>query len=191
MFVTQTRGWNFRAILDSMGSDGVQLTSSERPMTETNAKLAALFRSMANLLAERKENPHRVRAYRRAADSLAGLREDVADLAQRGALRQIPGIGRDLSDKILEYLTTGKVRAHEELTTPLPSELVAWINFPGLSEDIVRYLYARLGIRTLDDLDTLIRTHLLRTLPGFSGSEEDLLGAIAICKRKASSRSEP
>lgn len=162
-------------------------------MTETNTTLAALFRSMANLLEARRENPHRVRAYRRAADSLVSLHEDIADIAQRGALQRIPGIGRDLSAKILEYLTTGKIQAHEELNTPLPPELVAWTTFPGLSEDIVRYLYTRLGIRTLDDLDTLTRSHLLRTLPGFSGSEEDLLAAIAVRKIEGtpSSRSEP
>ncbi|MBH0179829.1 MAG: histidinol-phosphatase, partial [Nitrospira sp.] len=39
-------------------------------------------------------------------------------------------------------------------------------------------LYFRLGIRTLPDLEQLIRSHLLRTMPGFSGSEERLLEAV-------------
>jgi DNA polymerase (family X) len=42
----------------------------------------------------------------------------------------------------------------------------------------VTYLYFRLGIRTLPDLEQLIRSHLIRTMPGFSGSEERLLDAI-------------
>jgi DNA polymerase (family X) len=44
----------------------------------------------------------------------------------------------------------------------------------------VAYLYTRLGITTLSDLERLVRSHLLRTVPGFSGSEERLLEAIAL-----------
>jgi DNA polymerase (family 10) len=35
-----------------------------------------------------------------------------------------------------------------------------------------------LGIRTLDDLETLVRSHMLRTLPGASVDEDTLLAAI-------------
>ena len=40
---------------------------------ERNQQLAALFRSMAELLAAQRANPYRVRAYRRGADALLGL----------------------------------------------------------------------------------------------------------------------
>jgi DNA polymerase (family 10) len=42
----------------------------------------------------------------------------------------------------------------------------------------VAYLYTRLCITTLTDLERLVRSHLLRTVPGFAGSEERLLEAI-------------
>ncbi|MER3424031.1 MAG: histidinol-phosphatase [Nitrospiraceae bacterium] len=147
-------------------------------MTETNKSLAALFQSIADLLEIRRDNPHRIRAYRRGAESLLNLREDVGAMARRGELRQIPGIGRDLSLKIEEFLATGRIQAYEALKTPLPPEIAMWTSLPGLSEHVVQHLYFRLGIRTLSDLETLVRSHMLRTLPGFTGSEEDLLSAI-------------
>jgi DNA polymerase (family 10) len=147
-------------------------------MTETNRALARIFLSMADLLAVSRANPHRIRAYRRAAEALAGLQEDVATVAQRGELREIPGIGRDLSSKILEYLKTGTVRDYEEIKNPLPPEVATWITLPGLSDEVVQHLYGRLGIRTLDDLETLVRSHLLQTLPGVRVPEEELLTAI-------------
>jgi len=147
-------------------------------MKENNQQLATIFRSMADLLSAQRANPYRVRAYRRAADALLTIDEDVTALVERQGLEEIDGIGADLAKKIEEFLETGTIRAYEELKTPLPAEVKSWASLPGLSESLVTYLYFRLGIRTLDDLEQLIRSHLLRTLPSFSGSEERLLQAI-------------
>ncbi|MDH5640162.1 MAG: histidinol-phosphatase [Nitrospira sp.] len=147
-------------------------------MHENNQQLATIFRSMADLLAAQRANPYRVRAYRHAADSLLALDDDVAAVAKRQGLEEIDGIGKDLAAKIREFLETGKIRAYEELKTPLPAEVKDWATLPGLSDSLVTYLYFRLGIRTLPDLEQLIRSHLLRTLPGFTGSEERLLEAV-------------
>ena len=147
-------------------------------MHDNNQRLAALFRSMADLLSAQRANPYRVRAYRRAADALLALEEDVAAVAQRQGLEEIDGIGADLSKKIEEFLETGTIRVYEELKTPLPAEVKNWATLPGLSDSLVTYLYFRLNIRTLKDLEQLIQSHLLRTLPSFAGSEERLLQAV-------------
>jgi DNA polymerase (family 10) len=60
----------------------------------------------------------------------------------------------------------------------------AWAQLPGLSESLVAYLYTRLYITTLTDMEQLVRSHMLRTVPGFSGSEEQLLEAIATLQRQ-------
>lgn len=147
-------------------------------MHENNRRIAAIFRSMADLLATQRANPYRVRAYRHAADSLLALEDDVAAVAQRQGLEELEGIGKDLAGKIRECLETGTIRAYEELKTPLPPEVKDWAKLPGLSDSLVTYLYFRLGIRTVADLRQLIESHLLRTLPGFSGSEAALLEAV-------------
>ena len=149
-----------------------------------NRQIAVLFRSIAELLAAQRANPYRVRAYRRAADSLLALDEDVAEVAKRKALEDLDGIGKDLSEKIEEFLKTGKIQTLESLKTPLPDQVRAWARLPGLSESLVTYLYNRLNIATLPDLEQLVRSHMLRTVPGFSGSEDDLLRAITDLRRQ-------
>ena len=89
-------------------------------MDDRTHQLAQIFRAMANLLASQRANPYRVRAYRKAADSILTVTGDLADLAARHQLQEIPGIGRDLAVKIEEFLATGTIRAYEELKTPLP-----------------------------------------------------------------------
>jgi DNA polymerase (family 10) len=153
---------------------------------EHNQQLAALFRSIAELLAAQRANPYRVRAYRRGAEALLALDEDVAEVARRHALEEIDGIGSDLSEKIEEFLKTGKILTLETLRMPLPEHVKSWARLPGLSESLVVYLNSRLNIATLADLETLVRSHMLRTVPGFSGSEEILLEAIDELRRRSS-----
>jgi len=143
-----------------------------------NQDLMAIFLSMAGLLASRGENPYKVKAYRRAADSLKNLQENVTGLAERGELQTIPGIGKELTAKIQEFLSTGRIRAYEELKTPLPESVREWVNLPGFSEPIVHDLFFRLGITTWEDLEALAQSHLLQTLPGLGNRGEEILTAI-------------
>ena len=147
-------------------------------MNNANQELAALFASMAGLLASRAENPYKVKAYHRAADSLRHLPEAVGHLAERGELRTIPGIGKELENKIQEFLSTGRIRAYEELKTPLPDAVREWLILPGFSEPIVHDLFFRLGMTTWDDLEALAQSHLLQTLPGLGARSEEILEAI-------------
>ena len=150
-----------------------------------NRQVAIIFRSIAERLAAQRANPYRVKAYRKAADTIEALAEDIADIASRQALEDIEGIGEDLADKIQEFLNTGTIQAYETLRTPLPDTVKGWTQLPGLSESLVAYLYTRLCITTLTDLEQLVRSHLLRTVPGFSGSEERLLEAIAASQQQS------
>ena len=153
-----------------------------------NQQVATIFRSIAERLSAQRANPYRVRAYRKAAENIESLEEDIADVASRHALEDIDGVGRDLADKIEEFLRTGRIQAYEDLRTPLPEAVKAWAQLPGLSESLVAYLYTRLSITTLTDLEQLVRSHMLRTVPGFAGSEERLLEAIAASQQPPSIR---
>ena len=152
-------------------------------MYKTNIALANLFLTMAELLRKEEANPFRVQAYRRAASTLAGLDEDIEDIAQRGDIDTLAHIGKDLAGKIREYLDSGTIRAYEDLKSPLPTFTEQWLQLPSFSEPIVNDLYFRLGIRSLDDLEALVSTHLLRTRPGISATTEELLEAIRLLRK--------
>ena len=145
---------------------------------DVNSKLANLFLAMAASLQSNGANSYRVRAYKRAADTIAHLENPVTELIDNGDVQTLPGIGKDLATKIHEYLATGTIQAYEELKTPLPPDVRPWATLPGLSEPIVHELYYRLGIQTLDDLEILARSHMLRTRPGVTVTAEELLAAI-------------
>lgn len=156
-------------------------------MTRTNEQVAEIFQRMADALQTRRENPYRIRAYRRAAESLVELQDDLRVVAQRGQIEEIPGVGKDLAAKIHEFLRDGTVQSYETLKRPLPDEIASWVTLPGLSEPIVQHLYFKLGIASLEDLAALTRSHMLRTLPSFNGDEAALLASIEIRTHTSSS----
>jgi DNA polymerase/3'-5' exonuclease PolX len=69
------------------------------------------LREAAELLEQQQANPFRVNAYRRAAETLAGLDEDVAALLEQQGIEgldTLPGFGTVLAPAIAQMVRTGR-----------------------------------------------------------------------------------
>ena len=149
-----------------------------------NLEIARAFDLIADLLELKGENPFRIRAYRRAAQNLGTLTEDVETLAAQGRLDEIPGIGPDLAGKIGEYLETGRVEALESLRREVPAGLADLMGVPGVGPRTAKLLHDRLQVTDLGQLETLARAGKLRGLPGIQAkTEQNLLKGIALVRR--------
>src|SRR5205807_8825384 len=84
---------------------------------QDNQQLSAIFRDIASVLELQGDDPYRIRAYRRAAQTLTSLSEPLRTIARRGALETVPGLGKTLSKEIQELLETGRLRYYEHLIT--------------------------------------------------------------------------
>jgi DNA polymerase (family 10) len=131
-----------------------------------NATVARFFRDIASILEIKGENVFRIRAYERAAQNIDGLSEDVGKLAEEGRLKEIPGIGNDLADKITEITKTGKLKAYEELKRSIPAGLLELLNIPSVGPKTARHLYEQLKIKSIADLERAIEEHKLEGLEG-------------------------
>lgn len=148
-----------------------------------NQQIAGIFNEIADLLEIRGENPFRVRAYRKAARSIEGLTTDVSPMTEE-ALRRIPGIGHDLAGKIKEFISTGKIQAHEELTDKIPEGLIQLLSVPGLGPKTTKLLYEKFRIKDIAELERLAREHRLSGLPGIKEkTEENILKGLDMLKR--------
>jgi DNA polymerase (family 10) len=147
-----------------------------------NFEIARLFNLMADVLELRQQNVFRIRAYRRAAQNLESLHEDVEALARQSRLDEIPGIGADLAGKISEYLETGHVRDIERVARRIPAGVVALMNVPGIGPKMAMRLY-RKGITDLDRLEKAARAGRLRGLPGIQArTERSMLRGVALVR---------
>ncbi|HET7874382.1 MAG TPA: DNA polymerase/3'-5' exonuclease PolX [Methylomirabilota bacterium] len=149
-----------------------------------NFEIARLFDLMADLLEIKGENPFRVGAYRRAAQNLESLTEDVATLAEEDRLETIPGIGKDLAGKITEYLETGKIETVEAAKKEIPAGVVALMNVPGVGPKTAKLLYERAKVHDVARLEELARAGKLRGLPGIGPkTESNILKGITVVRR--------
>lgn len=148
-----------------------------------NQQVARLFNEMADLLEIKGENPFRVRAYRRAAQTIDGLIEDLALLPEKELL-EIPGIGKDLAAKIKEYAASEKIEAHDNLAKDLPPGVINILSVPGVGPKTAKLLFDELKIKDLEELETFAKEHRLSTLPGIKEkTEENILKGLAQLKR--------
>lgn len=147
----------------------------------SNQQLAALFTTIADILDIQGANVFRVRAYRNAARVIEQLSEPIAELVARdpAALDRLPGIGKGLHDKIVEFCQRGTITEYEELKTTLPPGLLDLLNIPSLGPKRVKLLYETLGITTVEALEAAALAGKLRDLPGMGEkSEAKLLKSI-------------
>src|SRR6059058_1380418 len=89
----------------------------------SNLAVARLFEEIAQSLEVAGEQGHRLRAYRRAARSVAAAPEPLEQMAAEGRLRDIPGVGPAMSALIPKFLETGAIRTHQRLVAEHPPGL--------------------------------------------------------------------
>lgn len=111
---------------------------------------------MADLLELKEENPFKIRAYERAAHTIASLPTDLERVMQEGRLREIPGIGEAIASKITELLATGRLEVYEKLRAEFPETIGTLMSVPGVGPKIAGRLYKELGISTVEELENAI-----------------------------------
>lgn len=134
-----------------------------------NQELARIFEEIGLMSEFLGDNPFRVRAYHQAARTLYDLDTPIEEIAEKGkeALMELPGVGPDLAEKILEFLRTGKVRKHEELSRKVPRGVLEVMEVPGVGPKTARLLYEGLGIDSLEKLKAALDRGDLTRLKGF------------------------
>ncbi len=154
-----------------------------------NRAIADRFATIADMLEIKGESIFRINAYRRSARAIESLTEDVASIAAREGLTDIPGIGKATAEKITEFLQTGTMKAYEELAASLPPGLPALMAVPEVGPKTALLLYQKLGITSIDDLEAAAKAGRVRDLPRMGAkTEENILKGIAMVRRSAQRR---
>ena len=117
----------------------------------------------------------RTRAYERAANGVRMHPEDVSALSL-SELKAIDGIGDSTARKIREYIDTGHLKAHDELSAKYPDEFVAMLQVPGVGPRTAVMLRDRLGVESVDQLKAAVIAEQLRELPGLGAKTEEKIG---------------
>jgi DNA polymerase (family 10) len=153
--------------------------------TMTNQQLADIFRKIGDLLEIKGENIYKILAYRKAADSLSNLGQDINEIWKQGKLTELDGVGKAIAEKIDELLSTGHLGFLDKLEQEVPESLAGMLQVPDLGPKKVALFWKQLGITKLGELEKAAREGKLRSLPGMGEkSEAKIIAGIEALGRR-------
>lgn len=146
-----------------------------------NRQIALILLDISRMLEMKEENVFKIRAYQNAARSLEGIGEEAHDLIAQGKLKEVPGIGKAIAEKIEELDRTGKMQYFEDLKSEYPPGLFELFRIPNLGPKKIRRLFEDLGIGSIRELEYACQENRLLNLKGFGQkTQEKLLEGIKI-----------
>jgi DNA polymerase (family 10) len=150
-----------------------------------NEQVAAVLEEIGDLSDLKGENPFRAVTFRAAARAIRDLREPLRALMEQKRLNTIPKVGPAIEEVIVQLLTTGRAKRHEELQQQVPQGLLTLLRVPGVGPATARIIHENLRITSIDDLEEAAKAGRLRSLPKIQAkTEENILKAIASLKQR-------
>jgi DNA polymerase (family 10) len=138
----------------------------------TNSDVAAVLERTADLIELTDGNPHRARAFARAARTVGDLEAPVEERLREGSLTEASGIGDAMTDHVADILNSGTFPLHDELMNAIPPGLLDVLRVKGLGTKRTRRLWTELDITSLDELEAAAEADRITSLSGFGAKTQ-------------------
>lgn len=152
----------------------------------SNQELSRILSEIA-LYLEMEEVSFKPQAYEKVAIGISSLPEEVEEIYKKGglkALKVLPGVGKNIAEKIEEYVKTGKVKYYEDYKKRMPVAIKELVAVEGIGPKIVRDLWKRLEIKNIKELEKAAKAGKIRNLPNFGEkTEQNIIEGIKFLKR--------
>ncbi len=149
-----------------------------------NEAILTMLEETADLSEIAGENPFKVRAYRKAIDALAAVKEPIDELVASGRILEIEGVGQSIARDIEEFMQKGTTERLEKLRERYPTELRRLLKIQGVGPKTVALVYDRLKIRTVEELETAAKEGRLDGLPGMGAQKvKNILEGIELWRQ--------
>ena len=125
-------------------------------MDSVNNEIAKIFSRIADSLEILDENGFKINAYRKASRNISSMPDSLEEFDGEKELLTIPGIGKDLSQKIIEHRLTGKIAYYEEIKKQVPDELAELLDIRGVGPKFLRTLVKHFGVADIESLKETI-----------------------------------
>ncbi len=136
-----------------------------------NRYVAEVLYKIADIL-EIKDVKFKPNAYRRAAQNVESLPEDIEKLHERNELGKIPGVGKNIAEKIKELLETGSLAYYKKLRDGIPVNVEELSSVEGIGPKTIKTLYREIGIKNLEELEKAAREGKIRSIKGMGEKTE-------------------
>ena len=138
-----------------------------------NRTIANVFYETADLMEIAGDDPFRIRSYRRAAEAIEGLPQQMAEIAGNDkAMLAIPGIGKGMLANLKEMFSEGRLRLHEDLLKKYQPSMLELLKIQGLGPKTIALIWDAFQISDVAGVEKLAREGKLRGLPRMGEKHE-------------------
>ena len=150
-----------------------------------NKTIANIFYEVADLMEINSDDSFRIRSYRRAAEAIEGLPDQVsALLAEPKKLLEVPGIGKGMAANIKELCESGTLAVHQDLLEKYRPSMLELLKIQGLGPKTIALIWSAFQVSDVAGVEKLAREGRLQQLPRMSEkSEQKILKAIESYRR--------
>ena len=145
-----------------------------------NKTIAGTLYETADLMEIDGQDPFRIRSYRRAAEVIDGLPDEISALVcDQKKLLEIPGIGKGMAFNLQEMCNEGKLTVHQELLTKYKPSMLELLKISGLGPKTIALIWSSYQVADLDGVEKLAKEGKIRTLPRMGEkAEQKILKSI-------------
>jgi hypothetical protein len=139
-----------------------------------------MLRDAATLLEAQKANPFRVAAYRKAADTVAGLKVSVRTVFEnegRAGLDALPSVGPGIAGAIAEILVSGRWSQLDRLRGATDAGHL-FASIPGIGSKLSERIHDELEIDTLEALESAAHDGRLEQVRGVGPRRASAIRAV-------------
>ncbi len=145
-----------------------------------NQEVADILNQIADILEIQAEIQWKFLAYRRAARTIEGLSENIANILGK---EKLPGIGKAIEEKIRELITTGKLEYYEKIKKEVPPIVIEMTRIPEIGPKTAKLIYDTLKIQSIEELEKAAKSHRILRIKGIGPkTEKAILSGISDLK---------
>lgn len=140
----------------------------------TNKEIANTFAKLGKIMELHDENAFKTRSYSSAYMTIRSLQQPLADM-EAEEISQIRGVGKAISDKINELLSTGELQTLNKYLDMTPPGVVEMMSMKGFGPKKIKVVWKELGVESPGELLYACHENRLIELKGFGTKTQDSL----------------
>lgn len=138
----------------------------------TNRDISNVLSEMGKLMELHGMNEFKVKSVQNAAFNISRIEQEIAGLPPN-EIEQLKGVGKSISQKILELISTGTLAELDSLLEATPKGVVEMMRIKGIGPKKVAILWKELGVETPGELLYACNENRLTELKGFGLKTQD------------------
>ncbi len=144
----------------------------------SNKEIANQFSLLSKLMDIHGENGFKSKTYSIIAYKISQLTVDLQTLSEK-KIAMINGIGEAIAKKIIEIVSTGKMKILEDLITKTPAGVFEMLKIKGIGQKKISVIWKEMGIENIGELLYACNENRLLLYPGFGKkTQENVIESI-------------